>query len=234
MRHLVILSIALLAGCNFNLDTESKGELGNATFSYQSSQCGFLDCGTDKSVLQGSKITVVMKGDHASEVSLAVFQTASIGRIVDANPSCVDGGSCQYTIDIETTGAGDGSLEVYDAKGALIDKTTVRVKPASRIELGVSVNNQNVQAKDDVYEVPRGTEVDLSAKVFDDAGNELLFTEHGVQHDYADRAIVQPSSSPDLFGSTDVEEMEAEKAGDTSVTTRATGAQAVAKFRVLP
>src|SRR5206468_1328911 len=88
MRHFIILSFVLLAGCHVDLDTESPGNLGKATFSYQSSQCGILDCGTDKSVLAGSKITVRATSDRKLAIARAEFRDTSIGRISDQHPSC--------------------------------------------------------------------------------------------------------------------------------------------------
>lgn len=234
MRHLALLSIAFLAGCSANLDTESTGNLGNATFSYQSSQCGILDCGTDQSVLQGSLVTVRATVDRSRPVARAAFPTSAVGRIADQRPSCEPSDSnCDYFVDIETRAAGDGELDLYDAKGALIDKIAVRVKPASRIDVDVKLGDQAVTAKDGVYEIPQGAEVKLHAVVYGDADERLVFTQHGVAHDYSDKSIVRPVTF-ELLGDTDVEIMEAEKTGEMSVTTHAPGAQSIAKFRVLP
>src|SRR6059058_5252639 len=113
MRHFIFLSFALLAGCNFDPQTDSSGELGNARFAYSGAQCELFTCPMDKNALLGSMVTVVATGDRARPPVHAMFANQAVGRIIDSRPDCgADSSACQYSVDIATTGAGDGELQL--------------------------------------------------------------------------------------------------------------------------
>ncbi len=236
MRSLFFLPLLALAACSFKLGDDSPGALGNARFEYQSDGCAF-GCGLDKTALQGSRVTIVATtSDPSKAPQKAFFDSPTIGTIAYQMPSVTNSnGESSFTInvDIETTGAGDGTLEIVDAKGNVIDRATVHVQPAARIDLSVSVADKALAPKGDTYEIAQNQSVKLGAAVYGADGQPLVFTQHGVSHDYADKTIVRPDDKV-LFGSTDVEDMVSGRAGDTTVTVRATGASAVAKFHVLP
>ncbi len=247
----VALLAAPVAGCDFSLTDDTAGEKGVVRFQYSSSSC-LLGCGLDRSALQGSMVTVRAKGTAiAQKKPTASLSNAAIGKIANAatsSCSCEAEGSsrsvepdgtcgdnatkeCTLDVDIETTGEGDTKLELKDASGALLDAITVKVRPASRIESTVRAADVDVAPKDGVHVVKLGQKVELRSKVFVADGSEAIFTEHGVSHDYADTTILQRDTKV-IVGATDIEYVATGRAGETTITTKATGASSTVRFRV--
>jgi hypothetical protein len=247
----LLLSVAA-AGCSFELGQKTDGENGNLRFAYSGDGCLF-GCGLDRTALQGSMVSVSVEGGDANVRPTARVSDASIARVsrqtetcscrsetngksssrgIEPNASCAKGEtkSCSVGLEIETSGSGDAKLEIGDPSGKVIDRVTVRVRPAARIEIDVK---QGATKKGDVYEVQDGFKVKLGSKVYDADGAETFFTKHGVSHEYADRSIIKPDSAV-LIGSTDVEDMIADGTGETTVTVHAEGADKVVRFRVVP
>ncbi len=223
---------SLCAACapSCEIKNQSQGDMGNASFQY-SGTC-FLDCSLDSPALAGSKVTVVASADRAKGVTFARVTPDGLGKITGSTPSCDT--SCALSIDIETAHAGEGAVEVLDAKGSVVDRTPFHVHDAARIDLSVEDDDSHadISAKGDTYEIAPGRRIGLRSRVFDAGGTSLVWTEHGLAHAYADRTILAPNEAV-IVGSTDVEDMVAVGAGETTVTVRAGSASATAKFRVV-
>lgn len=255
MRSLILLaSSAVLvavatAGCSpIQLGSDTGGEKGNLRFEYSS--C-FFGCSLDQKALQGSQISISAKGGDPNTALVARLAGDPVGSIASQAQSCscnsssgngsssrtvgtgekcakTETKSCTVSVDIETKLAGDAKLEVVDPSGTVVDRVTVRVRPAARIELDVHGRKANDQG---IYLVQSGEKLQIGSKVLDADGVAMIFAKHGVTQAYADQDIVAPDSSV-LFGSTDVEDAVAKRAGETSLTVRAVGAESVVKFRV--
>jgi hypothetical protein len=240
------------AGCSASLGDKTDGENGNLRFSYNGRGCLF-GCGLDRSALQGSMVTITSEGGDPDVRPTARIVDPAVARVSSQRESCsctsqskssshsrsVDPGdtctstekkACSLSLDIETTQAGDPKLEIVDGAGSLIDRVTLHVRPAARIDVTVQ---QGATLVGGVYEVKKGFKVKLESRVFDVDGGEAVFARHGMSFDYADKSIVQPDSAV-LVGSTEVEDMIAPGAGDTTVTVKAPGAQKIVRLRVRP
>jgi hypothetical protein len=250
LSSFVLLSLST-AACSFKLGDKTDGEKGAMTFAYDGPGCLF-GCGLDRSALQGSLVTVTAKGGDANVAQTARIADSSIAHVSEQHETCScdsssgnesksrsiepsakcssgETKSCSLSIDIETTDQGDAHLEVVDPKGALIDRVTVHVRPAARID--VKVNGAAVK-DGEVTTVRNGDRLNLESHAFDANGDEALFTKHGISHDYGDTTILRPDDSV-LFGSTNVEDMIAVEPGDTTVTVHAPGAEQVVHFHVV-
>jgi hypothetical protein len=249
------LASLFAGGCTpVRLGDDSSGDLGNARFEYQSSDC-FFGCSLDRPALEGSKVTIIARGGDVEKRPTARLATGATGviaaqsescscdrstndssesRSIDPSAKCSAGEtkSCQLAVDIETSKEGDDTLEIHEANGDLRDKVVFHVRLASKIELSVKVDDQDASPKDGVYEVKRGSRIALASKVLASDGQQMIFTEHGVGHEYADRTVIQPDEKV-IFGATDVEDMVTGRAGETSITVTAPGAEAIARFRVV-
>ncbi len=257
LPSLLLSSCALLAlstaACSIKLGDKTDGEKGTMTFAYDGPGCLF-GCGLDRSALQGAQVSLTAKGGdpnvrqtaRISERSIATVadqhQTCSCdsssgshssSRTVEPAATCTSGEtkSCSLAIDLETANEGDAKLEIVDPSGNVIDRVTVHVRPAARIDLKVEQGNGTKVA--DVYQVRVGDKVTIEAHAFDASGGETLFTKHGISHDYADTTVIGPDDSV-LFGSSDVEDMVAKTPGDTTVKVYAPGAVQLVRFHVMP
>jgi hypothetical protein len=255
--HQALLASFLLislstAGCSFKLGDKTDGEKGNLRFAYAGDGCIF-GCGLDRTALQGSRVSVSVEGGDAKVRPTARIDDATVAHVseqkescsctsqsngksssqsVEPNASCASGEtkSCTMSIEVETSGSGDAKLEITDPSGKTIDRVTLRVRPAARIEVEMK---EGATRKGDVYEAKEGFKVKLRSKVYDADGAEAFFTKHGVSHEYADRNVMKPDSAV-LIGSTDVEDMLASGTGETTVKVHAIGAEKVVRFRVVP
>ncbi len=252
LSSFVVASLSLgAAGCSLKLGDHTEGDNGTLSFSYDGPGC-FFGCGLDRSALQGSLVTVNAKGGDPNVTQTARILESSIARVSNQTPSCTcdsksgntsssstvapgekcSGGatkSCSLSVDIETSDQGDAHLEVLGPSGAVIDRVTIHVRPAARLDVSVG----QTAVKDETPVTARvGDTVALETHAFDADGNEEIFTQHGISHDYADKSILEPAND-DLFGSTNVEKMIAKQPGDTSITVRAPGAERVVHFHVV-
>ena len=248
-----LASALAMVGCTFQPDFSSttSGSEGKLGFQYVTSACSLGGCGVDHSAVQGSLVTVSVKGSDGAARMNARLAGAPVGRISSQKESCsCDSGSsgsrsiepasacgaqetksCTMSVDIETTQAGDAKLEIVEPGGKLVDSAPIHVHGAARIEVDVREGARRVG---EVYEVKKGYKVKLAARVLDADGTELIFTEHGVAHAYGDRDVLGPDAAV-IVGSSDVEDMIAgSKSGDTTVTVTAPGAATVVRFRVVP
>lgn len=247
-----LLLIALgAAACSAKLGEDSAGDNGTLRFQYSDGNGCLLGCSLDRSALQGSQVSISAKSSDADVRMTARLSDASVGRISSQSQSCscrsssrsrsvtpnekctsVETRECSLAIDIETNRPGDATLEIYDTSDKVLDRVTMHVRPAARIDVDVRQGGKKID--DDQWEVREGFKVKLESSVFDEAGTEMIFARHGVSFDYADKSLVQPDSAV-LVGSTDVEDMIAgSRAGDTSVTVKAAGTSKVVRFRVVP
>lgn len=240
------------AACSLGLGESTTGDEGTLAFEYTGGDCLF-GCGLDRSALQGSMVSIAARGGDGDVRKRARLVGSSIGtieqqrescsctsksgnssksRTIEPADRCASGESkkCSLRIDVETTSAGDSKLEILDPGGSVIDRVTVRVRPAARIDADV---RQGATDKGGVFEVKQGLKVKVHSTVYDEDGGEVIFAKHGVSHEYGDKSIVRPDSSV-LIGSTDVEDMIARDLGETTVTVRAEGAAKVLRFRVVP
>jgi hypothetical protein len=254
LSSFVVASLALSlgsAGCSLKLGDKTEGDNGTMSFSYDGPGC-FFGCGLDRSALQGSLVTVTAKGGDPDVAQTARISESSIARVSNQTPSCTcdsrsgntstsstiapsekcSGGatkSCTLSVDIETSAQGDAHLEIVGPSGALIDRVTVHVRPAARLDVSVG----ETAVKDDAPVTARvGDTVALETHAFDAEGNEEIFTKHGISHVYGDSSVLAPDDS-ELFGSTNVEDMLAKTPGDATVTVRAPGAERVVRFHVV-
>lgn len=248
-----VLLLTLSAAACAPLGEKTAGEQGKMSFSYGGRGCVF-GCGLDRSALQGSMVTITAEGGAPEVRKSARLAGAAVGTIssskescrcdsetngisqsgrsIEPTGSCVSGETklCSVSIDLETKEAGDGQLEIIDPSGTVVDRVTVRVRPAARIDITVKEGANEVGG---VYEVKQGYKVKLESRVYDAAGSEAIFTRHGVSFDYADKTVVKPDSAV-LIGSTEVEDMIADRPGETTVKVHAPGAENVVRFRVVP
>lgn len=251
LTSFVLVSLST-AACSFKLGDKTDGEKGTMTFAYDGPGC-FFGCGLDRSALQGSQVSVSAKGGDADVAQTARIAESSIARVSDQHEACScdsssgsqsnsrsiepsarcssgETKSCNLSVDIETTAEGDAHLEIVDPKGALIDRVTVHVRPAARIDVsvnGVAINDGQLTT------VRNGDKVKLESHAFDANGDEALFTKHGISHDYGDTTILAPDDAV-LIGTTNVEDMIAREPGDTTVKVHAPGAEQLVRFHVVP
>lgn len=243
-------STLALAGCDFHIGEDTAGETGKLRFEYSSNDCLF-GCGLDKLALEGSKVTVVATGGEPGtrmSARLASGAFAKISdqrenctcksdkatRLVDAVESCKVGEtreSCSLAVDIETTGSGDAKLEIVDGAAKLTDRVTVKVRPAARINITARANGKDLTATDGAFDVKLGDALEIETDVLGADGGQMIFTEHGVHHAYGDEAVLR-ANKKELIGRTDVQSIVTGRAGETTVTISAPGAQTVARFRV--
>jgi hypothetical protein len=247
----VLLSLSSVA-CSASLGDKTDGDNGALRFSYSGRGCLF-GCGLDRSALQGSMVTVSSEGGDPDVRPFARIVDSALAKVSAQRESCsctttskassqsrsIEPGdtcataekkSCSLSLDIETLNAGDPKLEIVDGAGTLIDRVTLHVRPAARIDVTVKEGAVDMGG---VYEVKNGFKVKLESHVYDVDGGEAVFARHGMSFDYADASILQPDSAV-LIGSTDVEDMIAKGTGETSVKVHAPGAEKIVRFRVVP
>ena len=251
LSSFVLLSLST-AACSVKLGDKTEGEKGAMTFAYDGPGC-FFGCGLDRSALQGSLVTVTAKGGDAERrpdgSHRGVVNRAGVGaarraratraaatrasrtassRAPSAHPARPSGAASRSTS--RRTDQGDAHLGIVDPKGALVDRVTVRVRPAARID--VKVNGIAVE-EGEVSTLRNGDKVGLESHAFGANGDEAIFTEHGISHDYGDTTILRRDDSV-LFGSTNVEDITIDvEPGDTTVTVGAPGAGRMVRFHVV-
>lgn len=203
----------------------TAGEKGALTFEYDSCLFG---CGLDRPALQGSAVTLEVKGGSAGAALVARLDNSAVGVIANQHFSC-DEGTCRLFVDIETKQAGETRVEVVDKAGALVDGVALRVHAAARIAVDV---HGHAAGADGFFAVKQGDKLEVESTVFDAAGDKLAFSHHGVAQVYADRAVVAPDSEFDILGTSDVEKAVAVGIGETTLALRAVGAERLVKFRV--
>lgn len=247
-----VLVVALSTAACAPLGEETQGEKGNMSFSYRGGRDCTSGCGLERSALQGSMVTIRADGD--AEIRKVARLTGTTGstisssqescrcnsstsnsassRSVEPAAGCADDETkrCSLSIDVETKDAGDGQLGIVDASGKLVDRVTFHVRPAARIDINVKEGAKQVGG---VYEVKQGYKVKLESRAYDAAGTETVFTRRGISFDYANKSIVKPDAAV-LIGSTEVEDMIADRPGETTVKVFAPGAENVVRFRVVP
>jgi hypothetical protein len=249
LSSLVLLSLST-AACSIKLGDKTEGDKGALAFAYDGRGC-FFGCGLDRSALQGAQISVNASGGDANVRPTARISAQTIARVSNQTESCSCGSksgstssshsvepsakcasgetkSCTLSIDIETAGAGDAELEVFDPKGALIDRAAIHVRPAARLD--ITVNGISIKDGEPTVVLNR-EKVKLETHAFDADGSEELFTKHGISHDYGDTTVIAPDPAV-IIGSTDIEDMIAVSPGDTTVKVYAPGAERVVQIHV--
>jgi hypothetical protein len=234
------------------LGESTDGDNGTLRFEYTGGNCLF-GCGLDRSALEGSLVSISARGGDGDVRKRARLVGADVGSISEQRESCScqstsgsssrsrgvepaerctsnETKSCSLNIDLETAQSGEAKLEITEPSGKVVDRVTIHVRPAARIDVDVK---QGATERGGVYEVKNGFKVKVRSTVFDAEGGEAVFTRHGVSHDYGNKSILKPDSSV-LVGSTDVEDMIASGLGETTVTVRAEGAEKLIRFRVVP
>lgn len=232
---LLVPFLVLAAGCYVDLRSPEPTQAA-ATYEYSSSQCE-AGCPLTKSVVAGSMITITGHSPPSSSALTARLTDPSLGRIsgfsedCGADPKRV---SCSYSVDIETTKAGDATLELVDAEKTVRGSATFPIADAVHVLLFVKANDKEVAQKQDLfYDVPVFARVALSTTLVDAHGDPMVFTKHGLEHEYGDASILGHDEISDILGRTDVEPMIALRTGETQVTVHAkSGVGATAKFRI--
>jgi hypothetical protein len=229
--------LAVAAGCSVDMPTFEPTP-APASYEYSSSQCE-LGCPLTKSVVAGSMITISGHSPPSSSALTARVTDKAIGRVSGFAEDCGndpdhDRASCRYSVDIETTKPGDETVELVDADGAVKGSATFPIRDALRVILTVESNGVEVEQRQDLfYEVPMFARVSLTTTVVDDHGDPMVFTKHGLVHEYGDETILGHDEIGNILGRTDVEPMLALKTGETEVTVHAkSGVGMTAKFRV--
>jgi hypothetical protein len=202
----------------------TEGDKGALTFEYDACLFG---CGLDRPALQGSAVTLEVKGGAADAALVARLAGGAAATISNQNYSCT-AADCRLFVTVETKDAGEAKVEVTDKSGKLVDGAVLHVRPAARID--VEVRGRTAGA-DGVHAVREGEKLAVKSTVLAADGAELIFSYHGVSQTYADESIVGPDEGV-VLGATDVEDALAKKAGDTSLAIRAVGAETVVRFRV--
>jgi hypothetical protein len=203
----------------------SVGDQGTLTFRFDSS-C-ILDCSLDQPALQGSAVSVAVKGGTAAQ-GLSVRLADSVAATISQQSSSCNGSECTVHVEIETKLEGDAKLEVVDRSGTVVDGVALHVKAAARIDVAVRGRQPGA---DGVYTVKQGEKLKVESTVFDNDRTELFFASHGVSQVYGDKTVVGPDDAV-ILGSTDVEDAIANNVGETTLTLRAVGAESVVRFRV--
>ena len=207
--------VALATGC----DTTTSGSKGVESFSFQSSQCAIFSCGLDNAALQGSRVTIQATGGDPALRPTANLASAKLGAVASQSETCScqvgsdenttrpidptatcqssETKSCILTIDVDTTAAGDDTLEIHEPNGALRDSITLHVHPAARIDIQLSTasDDANIAAAGGVYTVHAGANLILHSSVYDGAGKQLVFSEHGVSFAYGDKTLLAPTAN---------------------------------------
>jgi hypothetical protein len=251
-----LISLATVtSGCDIKLGEDTQGEKGNLRFSYTGNGC-FFGCGLDRGALQGSMVTISAEGGALVDGTVRAGITDGYGSVSSLTQSCTcsrssgntstshtaqpgekcatnESRSCNLSVDVETTRAGDAKLEILDAKGKVIDRIDILIRPAHHIDVKLRSGSEDVPlGGDGVYEVKQGSMLSLESTVYDASDGELIFAKHGVGHRFNDPKVVKGAS--ELFGWSDVQSVRAEGPGTATVFVEATGATKEVTFRVVP
>ena len=229
----------------------ANGEMGNLKFSYGGWGC-LLGCGPEREVLQGAGVSVIVDGAERGRLQHARMTSEGIASVTSYKESCwcnkedgntsssrgvTDGNtcasdetlSCSTWVELETENAGDTKLEITDDKGTVIDRFSVHVRPALRIDPLVSAEKEPIEpGKDGVYEVHQNAHLLIQPRPYGNGENELLF-EKGIAFSSSDEKIVKPDT---LFD--DVRIIKAPSVGSATVSVVAVGARVDVRFRVVP
>ena len=225
------LAVTVLgAGCGpaWSETTTSRSGSDTSTLTFEYSSCPF-GCGLGRPALQGSTLTIAVKGGAANAKLSARLTGTPVGRIADQSYSC-DSGACILSLTIETTHEGDAKLEAVDPTGNVVDAATLSVQPAASLE--VNVDGRRYVADGGFHDVKQGDRLPVSTRALSADGKGLFFSRHGISQEYANKAIVGPGDGFVLFGETIVEDAIANTVGETTLTLRAGGAESVVRFRV--
>ncbi len=202
------LSLGLVTGCNPELGDQTKGELGNVEFSYHES-C-FFGCSLDQPVLRGSteRISVTGPGNQSDVVAsssapeIASFSSSRFcdcersagneaeGYSASPDTTCQSGFQlvCDNYFAVKTGTVGDAKIELRDATGNLIDRTTVHVRDAHEIRFGRIPAAGGEAEEIATLELAAGESAELIAHPYADDGAQLL-GEHGFVWQVADPAV---------------------------------------------
>jgi len=240
--------------CNSSGSTGTKdanGDMGNLKFSYGGWACLF-GCGPEREVLQGADVSVIVEGGERGIVRQARVASQGVASVSSTRQDCScdkeegetsssrglsDGDTCAADeklrcntwIELKTENAGDTKLEITDDKGKLIDVFSVRVRPAQRIDVLVSAEQETIEpGKDGVYEVHKDAHLVIQPRPYGGGKDELLF-EKGIAYTSSDEKVVKPDT---LFD--DVRIIKAPSVGSATVSVVAVGAVAEVRFRVVP
>jgi len=220
------------------------GERGQVEYRIYSSQC-ISGCSLDRQVLEGGMVTVQLtaRGVTPTHVRLFPQGVASTATKPVVCETSTPTRRCTLIADLETELSGHVWLEALDEGGAEIDRATLHIARPSSLEVHVraaerapdgATRTLDVPRVDDVYVVPReATSVHLATTALGDDGVPMVWTRHGLTVTYDDPAVLRRDDDATSSGRTDVEDMLAGAAGETTVTVRARGAEQAVRFRVV-
>lgn len=241
----------------------TPGDSGTLRFQYGDAGCGiFLNaCPLDQPFLTGSEgdvaivdgpssghVTFTFEGSVASVTGQREYahcvDAKSTTRDVDLDMPCAPGETKEAFRHVTLLGnaPGEGKVVVRDAKtGKEIDRVTVRVASASDMRIEVSKRGpaekdySGVVPDGDVYRVRVSDKVRVRAEPLDAAKKPIRVGRHGVAHEYADRAVLAPSTDVGeaILGSSDAESIVAKQSGETSLVVKTAGASRALQFRVV-
>jgi hypothetical protein len=212
---------------------------------------GSLACGDCSQALDGSIVELLVSGPAAGEVRVADPAVGEVGdgtktfcscrsanpgepREVELSEACVAGEErrCSVHFSVATKSAGDSEVELVDAEGARLSAFTLRVRRAARVELHVEVEDEPIgPSADGVYELPRERLARIRNEAFDDRGQPLACDFDGFE---TELGTIATMSGPVVDLSRDFALMESRGVSELDVVVRASGAEATARFRLVP
>jgi hypothetical protein len=219
MRTWVLLSMSLLAGCSsFELGTETAGELRHVTFAYQTGRGCFFGCSLQSPMLRGTQEIVSADGPLSLSGATVSIEPKGVVQLGDIDSRPTGDGRQVLSLPVSAIGVGETRLSITDAKGALIDRVTLRVDDAARVsaEWAVMVpdpklgsTEKNWTTSTDVQLSRQNGVIDFSAY---DAGGRQLQAARGFATSFSQPGVVKVNTltsddyllelEPTLTGST--------------------------------
>ncbi len=248
-------------GCTFNDPLATTGANGVVDFSFLATGC-LLTCSTTQyQVLQGSSVTAQAKLSQRTEEAFTMrVKDSAMGTLSHADQSCTCGDdhssdtldckatcpapktkSVQVSVDVQTTAAGDTTLELVDAKGLVVDSAPMTVHAATKITANVSsqphggTSTPATAGADGAYTVQVGNDVVVSFGATDAQGGNLIFTQHGIVPTYSDPKVLSVTTDilDKAFSGAGTERAVAHAVGDATISLKAQGATTDVKFHVV-
>lgn len=235
------------AGCSFDLglDQSTHGESDTLRFSYGGNElfeCLF-GCSLSRPMAEGSTVDVAIFGAPV-DAKLSARTKSGVAKVVSLEPtySCestggTSGGSSTtvaadepcaknetrsvvWLAKIAASSPGSTGLEVLDAKGHVVDATTLEVaRPTTAILFrGTDASASNAIDVSNLTLSP-GEVVILKPQLSDAAGRELELGRQGAKWSFADPGVVEQGSALDDFlGAPYDGVLRAKGAGQTTLT----------------
>jgi len=196
-------------GCDEQAREGTLGEAGRVEFRFQRS-C-FFGCPLDQPLLEGTRERISLDGPGDGDgvvVSSAdpdVLEVAmqrdcfcrredgSSGRLEIADDASCDGPwekHCDNDVLVAPHQSGDTDIELRDADGKLVDRTTVHARRADDARFSAVYPDRLGAVEGDAFELAAGAALELEVELYDDEGRVLLAPE-GVTWRVGDTSVAQ-------------------------------------------